>query len=96
MKEKEIRDKACKWLEDEHGAICLKLELLRRKGFPDVLVLLPDQVMWFIEFKLPGNTPTKIQSKTHDQLIDLGFVVDVLHSVDEVRRTFDQRFGWRQ
>jgi hypothetical protein len=37
-------------------------------GFPDLIVIRPDGITAFVEIKLPGKKPTKIQYATIDRI----------------------------
>jgi hypothetical protein len=55
-----------------------------RRSVPDRLILLPDGVLFFIEVKRPGGSPTIKQLQEHARLRDLGQVVFVVDSKAEI------------
>lgn len=52
------------------------------EGWPDYILLFKGQVL-FIEFKAPGEKPTKLQLDTHKALRANGFRVEI---VDNIRQ----------
>jgi len=50
-------------------------------GFPDRLLMRPGGTCAFIEFKRPGEHPTKIQAYWHKRLRGMGFEVHVIRSL---------------
>lgn len=54
------------------------------RGFPDV-GFLRDGVIKFVEYKRPGEEPTKIQLAWHRKLRDKGFQVAVIDQAAETR-----------
>ena len=84
MLEKQIEQYLAKKVKSL-GGVSLKLTSLI--GIPDRLVLLPGGRCAFVELKVPGESPRKIQLKRMQQLRVLGFKVYVADSykrVDEV------------
>ncbi|WP_317423123.1 VRR-NUC domain-containing protein [uncultured Acidaminococcus sp.] len=59
-------------------------------GMPDRLVLLPHQVMGFVEVKAPGERPKPLQKSRHAMLREMGFPVFVLDHSDEIPVILDQ------
>lgn len=55
-------------------------------GFPDRLLLRPDGSVAFIEFKRPGQRPTKIQAYWHGRLREMLYEVAVVRSLREFDR----------
>ena len=56
----------------------------------DRLVLLPHQVMGFVEVKAPGEKPRPLQKSRHAMLREMGFPVFVLDHSDEIPVILDQ------
>ena len=54
-------EKRCTDVAKAHGWWSRKFSSPANRGVPD-RVFLKDGVVWFIEFKAPGNTPTKLQA----------------------------------
>jgi hypothetical protein len=50
-------------------------------GLPDRLIILPGGVIYFVEFKAPGQTPRKIQQYVITKLRNLGATVYVIDSI---------------
>jgi hypothetical protein len=62
----------------KRGAAAYKFTSPNRRSVPDRLVLAPGGVMFFIEFKAPGQEPTPAQYREHEKLRTLGFEVYVI------------------
>lgn len=61
-----------------------------RKGFPDLVLILPGGRVLFLEVKAPGNYPDKTQRELHDEMRALGHIVEVVRSIDDVRAVFEK------
>lgn len=60
----------------------LKLNIIGFKGFPDRLIIWPHRNVLFIEFKKPGEEPTRLQLHIHKVLVSMGFEVKVYDDVN--------------
>lgn len=81
MLEKKVEKDVVAWAR-EHGAICLKLNLIGSTGWPDRLFLAPGGRLCFIEFKRPGEELRRNQPQRIHLLRKFGFnvgVYDELH-----------------
>lgn len=76
------------------GCMSLHLNVLGRIGWPDRIFLYPKGRILFIEFKLPGEKPRKIQVYIISRLIAYGFKVEVVDSITDGKRCIDQLIGW--
>lgn len=83
MLESKIESDYCKKVK-EKGGIAIKLVSPSFVGLPDRLILLPDQIFYFVEFKAPGKKPTKIQEVIHGRLKKLGFQVYVIDAITQL------------
>ncbi len=54
-------------------------------GLPDRLCLLPGGRVVFVEVKSTGRKPTKIQKFIHAKLRDLGFCVEVIDKIEQIK-----------
>lgn len=54
-----------------------------RRSVPDRIFLGPGAMIFFIEFKRPGEKPTKLQEAEHAELRKLGFSVYVIDNVED-------------
>ncbi len=90
--EKTIERASVKWLRIQ-GCKVVKLQLTRTRGMPDVLVLMPHESMWFIEFKTKKGALSVIQKHTISEIRELGFRVDVLRSVDDMQKIYRELVG---
>lgn len=67
------------------GGMCIKLLSYHIIGLPDRMCLFPKACIVFVELKTTGQKPKKIQTYIHDKIRALGFRVEVLDSVKEVK-----------
>jgi len=74
----------------KRGGVALKFVSPSFSGMPDRLVLLPHQVMGFVEVKAPGEKPRPLQKSRHTMLREMGFPVFVLDHSDEIPVILDQ------
>ena len=74
----------------KRGGVALKFVSPSFSGMPDRLVLLPHQVMGFVEVKAPGERPRPLQKSRHAMLREMGFPVFVLDHSDEIPVILDQ------
>ncbi|WP_462305228.1 VRR-NUC domain-containing protein [Acidaminococcus massiliensis] len=74
----------------KRGGVALKFVSPSFSGMPDRLVLLPHQVMGFVEVKAPGEKPRPLQKSRHAMLREMGFPVFVLDHSDEIPVILDQ------
>lgn len=74
----------------KRGGVALKFVSPSFSGMPDRLVLLPHQVMGFVEVKAPGEKPRPLQQSRHAMLREMGFPVFVLDHSDEIPVILDQ------
>lgn len=78
-----IEKSFCDWLKlepDNWQAI-----KIHRRGWPDRLILGPHSIIFFIEFKRPGEYVRRIQRIVHELLKKLGFKIYVCKSVTEAK-----------
>ena len=68
-----------------NGGLCIKLLCDQFIGLPDRLCLLPNQKAVFVEVKTTGKKPRKIQALVHNKLRALGFRVEVIDSVEQIK-----------
>lgn len=67
---------------EEDGAICLKMNLRGRCGYPDRLTIYPEG-SFFIEFKRIDTDLEPLQEHIHEQLRELGYGVFTAHTYEE-------------
>jgi hypothetical protein len=87
MLEKDIEAKAKTKLEGRYGAMVIKL-LPSIVGLTDRLVIGHNRVVFFLEFKKPGEQPRKIQQYIHNKLRGYGFGVYTCTSVQEAEKIY--------
>ena len=78
--ESSYQKKLIKRYEDE-GWHVLKLLMLNKAGYPDLILLRPNAVK-FVEVKRKGGRLSKIQQYRISELKKLGFDVEVAYSPD--------------
>jgi hypothetical protein len=79
--EKTIENKFVKWATQQ-GCMCLKLNVVGRRSWPDRLVLVPTGGMLLIEFKRPGGKLSPGQEMLHEELDKIGHTVHVCYSAE--------------
>jgi len=82
--ESTIESAVCKFARD-HGALALKLSGANNRGQPDRLFLYQRRAC-FIEFKAPGNRPTKLQEHWIEKLCAQGFSATWKDDAEEAKR----------
>jgi len=70
---------------EKHGALVIKLNIYNFNGFPDRMILLPGERVFFAELKRPGEKPRKLQGAVHRMLRKLGFRVYVIDSKEQIK-----------
>lgn len=85
MLEKDVERKVCQHAA-KHGWWPLKLSIIAMSGFPDRLFLGPGANIFFVEFKAPGKTATKLQEHIMGKLNELGFRTYVIDSIEDGKR----------
>lgn len=63
----------------KHGCYARKFSSPNRRSVPDYIFITPTGIVFFVEFKSPGKTPTTGQERELNFIIDIGghaFVVD--------------------
>lgn len=72
------------------GGLCLKFVSPNFDGMPDRLILLPGGKIAFAELKAPGKKPRPLQIARHKTLMNLGFRVYVIDSVEQIGTILDE------
>lgn len=57
------------------GGKAYKLVSPGNDGMPDRMVCLPGEIIFYVETKAPGKTPTPLQRRRHRELRHMGFTV---------------------
>jgi hypothetical protein len=74
----------------ELGGIARKVAYPNRRGAPDRFCFLPNGVLLLIELKALGKKPSASQAEEHKRLINLGFKLLVLDSIEAINRELKQ------
>jgi len=90
--ETDVERRFCRWLV-LHMFVPLKLNVKGRRGFPDRLIFGPGPTFYFIEFKRPGGTTSKLQDYRIKQLRRWGFNVYVCESFEEAVHAHNTQVG---
>lgn len=83
MRESDIEIYAVKEVR-KLGGVAYKFTSPGRIGVPDRIMLFPNGIIYFVEFKAPGKKPTEGQLREHKRIRDLGFYVEVVDSKEDV------------
>ncbi len=86
--EKHIEDDFVEWVEESYGDWYVLKAKMHRKGWPDRLILGPRRTIYFIEFKQPGEEPSKVQEYVFGLIRKLGFKVYVCESTESAQEIF--------
>ena len=68
----------------KRGGIAIKMLSANYNGLPDRLILLPGEILVFVELKAPGKKPRSLQLKRHRELWALGFKVYVIDGIEQI------------
>lgn len=77
MKERDVEAHYKKLVEDA-GGLFLKFTSPQCSGVPDRIVILPDNHIYFVEFKAPNKKPRKLQEHIINKIRQLGADVRVI------------------
>lgn len=81
--------KAKKWLTQEKGARCFKIQgqedSFQEVGIPDVLVCWRGQFI-ALEFKQPGENPSKVQAHVMRSIQNAGGTAECIRSMEDLRQ----------
>lgn len=88
MREKQIEQKLVQAVKKK-GGLCLKFVSPNFDGMPDRLILLPGGKIAFAELKAPGKKPRPLQLARHKTLMNLGFCVYIIDSVEQIGAILD-------
>ena len=70
----------------EMGGMAIKMLTDQFSGLPDRLVLLPGGRVLFVELKTTGQKPRKLQVSVHNALRAIGFRVEVVDTIEGVKK----------
>ena len=82
--EKAIEKKLVELVKQKKG-LCIKLLTNQFIGLPDRMCLFKPGKIVFVELKTTGQKPRKIQISVHKMLINLGFRVEVIDTIEGVK-----------
>lgn len=90
VKESYTEATVCEYIETFEDWYAVKL--LKRRGWPDRLILGPGPTVYFIEFKRVGKDAEKLQRFVHKLLRKLGLKVYVCKTVKAGKKIFRRHF----
>jgi hypothetical protein len=91
MLEREIEAVVCKYAKSK-GFFVYKFSSPSHAGVPDRMFVAPHQRAFWIEFKRDGGKLTPLQERECDKLVDCGFEVYVVDSVEKGKSVIDEQF----
>jgi hypothetical protein len=83
MREAAIEKAFFEWAK-EIGALCYKFVSPSHRGVPDRMVVMRGHCI-FIEFKAPGETPSLLQLREINRLLDAGVWAGWVSSLEEAK-----------
>lgn len=83
MTRESILKKNCKKRLEKAGWMVIHLIQTNMNGIPDTLILRSGRYVW-IEFKIPGEEPRKLQEYRHGQFRKQGAEVRVVHYESDI------------
>jgi hypothetical protein len=86
MTEAQIEKKVCDYVKSK-GGIAYKFVSPARRSVPDRMIILPNGILFFIEFKKPGGRLTSGQEREIKRLRDLEQRVYVIDDVEDGKQT---------
>ena len=92
MRERAIEEKL-RVESQKRGGLSMKFVSPGLVGVPDRIVVLPQGRLGFVELKVPGEKPRKIQLSRMEQLRKLGFLVYVLDDKEKIGEILDDIQG---
>lgn len=92
MRERAIEEKL-RVESQKRGGLSMKFVSPGLVGVPVRIVVLPQGRLGFVELKVPGEKPRKIQLRRMEQLRKLGFLVYVLDDKEKIGEILDDIQG---
>lgn len=86
--EADVEKPVCKYAEGK-GFLAYKFKAPGRAGMPDRIFLKAHGIIFFIEFKRPGEPPRKLQNYIHKMIRACGFDVHVVDDVELGKKIID-------
>lgn len=89
MRERDIERRLVKE-SVQRGGLALKFVSPGRIGVPDRIVMMPEGKIGFVETKAPGKKLRPIQERRIRQMMDMGFKVFVVDSMEQIGGVLDE------
>ncbi len=94
MLEKDIEKAVCAHAKNVHGCLVYKFTSPQRRSVPDRIIIFPNGILIFIEFKAPGKRPTEGQAREIERLHGHGQRAYVIDDVMMGKSTIDS-VAWK-
>lgn len=91
--EKDIEKRFVNYAQ-KHKCLAVKFADPSKIGAPDRLILAPKGIIFFIEFKRPGEKPNPHQLLYHNMLYNLGFQTYICDSFEKAKTVLDKVLGF--
>ncbi len=88
LNERDIHKHLVKQVKRMRGKV-RRVKWIGRRNAPDVLVMIPGHVPFFLEEKRPGKEPTRAQAKEIDELNNAGLRARWANSTDMIDRIIE-------
>ncbi len=88
MLEKDIEQRFVRYAKLK-GCTAYKFSSPNRRGVPDRMVVGPNGLLFFIEFKAPGRQPSALQEREMQRLRDYGFPVYLIDKKGAAEQLLD-------
>lgn len=89
LSEKAIERYLCERCEAK-GWLCLKYSNPNMAGYPDRLVVLPQNMVTWVELKSAGKKPSKLQEQRIARLREMGHIVRVIDNRPDIDRLTEE------
>jgi hypothetical protein len=83
ISEKKLERRCCD-VAKANGWYTRKFSSPSNRGVPD-RIFVKDKIVWFVEFKAPGNTPTKLQIHELKELCNHGANACWIDNIDDLK-----------
>jgi hypothetical protein len=82
MLEKTLQKNIMRWCKD-NGVLCYKVDSTSTTGFPDLVVITPHGLVYFVELKTPTGLMSEKQKRIHQKMKDNKARVFVVRSLGD-------------
>ena len=89
MTESQLKTKCKKWIEEHYNCYVVLPEQYIKSGDPDMIICL-NGLFVAIEFKLPGNKPTKLQALKLNRILKAYGAAQVCYSFKQFKEIINE------